>query len=94
VAVTNFAGARATFSFTGTSVSWITCAKGSIGSANVYLDGVFLKNVDLNKSFPTEDYQFEGLRIDGLTNGPHTLAIEPGTPGGGYIVIDAFDVNP
>jgi hypothetical protein len=94
VAVTNIAGARATFSFTGTSVSWITCAKGSIGSANIYLDGVFLKTLDLSKPFPTEDYQYEALRLDGLTNGPHTLAIEPGTPGGGYIVIDAFDVNP
>ena len=94
VAVTNFAGARASFQFTGTSVSWITCAKGSIGSANIYLDGVFLKTIDLSKPFPTEDYQYEALRLDGLTNGPHTLAIEPGTPGGGYIVIDAFDVNP
>jgi len=89
----NFVGGRANFHFTGTSVSWITCAKGSIGSANIYLDGVPMGTVNMNRSFPTEDYQIEGLRLDGLTNGPHTLTIEA-TGDGGYIVIDAFDVNP
>lgn len=92
-AVTNIAGARANFRFTGTSVSWISSAKDSIGSGNVYLDGVFVRNVNLSRNFPNEDYQFEAFRVDGLTNGPHTLTIEA-TGNGGYIVIDAFDVNP
>ena len=39
---TETAGARATFSFTGTSVSWISCQKASIGPAKVYLDGALV----------------------------------------------------
>ena len=91
-AATNHSGGRAVFSFSGTSVSWISAAKSSLGTANVYLDGVFQRQVVLYRPFPIEAYQWEAFRADGLANGPHTLTIEHA--GGNYIVVDAFDVRP
>ena len=85
---------RAVFRFTGTGVSWISSAKSSLGEANVYLDGVFQRRVVLWRPYPHEAYQWEAFRADGLTNGPHTLTIEVIDDGGGYVVIDAFDVRP
>ena len=85
---------QAVFHFTGTGVSWISSAKSSLGEANVYLDGVFQKHVVLYRPYPTEAYQWEAFRADGLSNGPHTLTIEVIDNGGGYTVIDAFDVRP
>ena len=86
-------GSTATFSFSGTSVSWISSGKDSLGKANVYLDGVFQREVVLYKPFPAENYQWEAFRADGLANGPHTLTIEVLDSGGGYVVVDAFDVR-
>ena len=87
------AGARVTFTFTGTSVSWIGCRKLSTGLANVYLDGVLKRVVDTYEQTPIEGYQNTVFRADGLANGTHTLAIEALTTGG-FIVVDAFDVRP
>ncbi len=43
-ATSNVPGATATFTFTGTSVSWIGCEKGSAGGvADVYIDGALVK---------------------------------------------------
>ncbi|MDQ5849992.1 MAG: hypothetical protein M3544_13630, partial [Pseudomonadota bacterium] len=94
VATTDTAGARATFSFTGTSVSWIGCQKNSCGGrARIYLDGAFVREVNNWRPVPIEGYQHTIFRADGLTNGPHTLTIEAITSGS-YIVVDAFDVRP
>ena len=41
------AGARATFSFTGTSVRWIGLRGPQYGIARVFLDGAFQATVDL-----------------------------------------------
>ena len=84
-------GARATFSFTGTSVSWIGCEKSSIGSARIYLDGALVKTVNMSRPIGIEGYQRTIYRVDGLSNGPHTLAIEALS---GITVVDAFDVHP
>ena len=93
VAATSFiAGATASFSFDGTSVSWIGSEKSSIGRAKIYLDDVFEKEVNMFKPVGIEGYQRTIFRKDGLTNGPHTLKIE--VVGGGYVVVDAFDVHP
>ena len=94
-ATSNETGATATFRFTGTSVSWIGCEKSSAGgTANVYLDGVFMQAVNLHQSYPIEGYQMTVFRADGLSNGPHTLTIEVTSPtGGSYVVVDAFDVR-
>src|SRR5882672_6836813 len=48
-------GAQATFSFTGTSISWIGARGTESGIARVFLDGVFVTEVDLYS--PTEQIQ-------------------------------------
>ena len=93
-ATSNQPGATATFSFTGTSVSWIGCEKGSAsGRANIYIDGVLRQQVYLGQSYPIEGYQMTIFRADGLANGPHTLKIEVVNTDGAYVVVDAFDVR-
>jgi hypothetical protein len=87
------AGARVTFTFTGTSVSWIGCRKLSTGIARVFLDGVFAEEINTYEPFPIEGYQHTVFRADGLTPGTHTLTIESASSGG-FIVVDAFDVRP
>ncbi|MFL6581136.1 MAG: hypothetical protein ACJ8G2_10370 [Burkholderiales bacterium] len=87
------AGSRATFTFSGTSVSWIGCRKASIGPARIFLDGVLVKEIDNYEPVPIEAYQHTIFRADGLTNGTHTLTIEAATTGP-FIVVDAFDVRP
>jgi len=92
-------GARATFTFTGTSVSWLGCAKATTGIARVYLDGVFVREVDTYHPWPTEDYQHVLFRASGLAPGTHTLAIEATgrqnpAASSAYVVVDAFDVQP
>ena len=90
---TNTAGSRATFSFTGTSVSWISCQKASIQQARVYLDGVLVVQMRNSRPVPIEGYQRAIFRVDGLTNGPHTLTVEA-VGDSGFVVVDAFDVHP
>jgi hypothetical protein len=91
-------GARATFTFTGTGVRWIGCAKGSIGIARVYLDGQFVEEVD-GFFWPAEDYQRTMFKATGLAPGQHTLVVEATGrknewAGLNYVVVDAFDVLP
>jgi hypothetical protein len=90
-------GARATFVFTGTAVSWIGCRKHTTGIARVYLDGAFVSEIDTYS--PTEGYQDTVLRLTGLAPGRHALAVEatgrknPAAVSA-YVVVDAFDVRP
>ena len=94
-ATSNIPGATASFTFIGTSVSWIGCEKGSAGGvANVSIDGVFVKQVKLNQSYPIEGYQMTVFRADGLSSGAHTLVIQLINTDGSYVVVDAFDVRP
>ena len=94
-ATSNQAGASVTFSFTGTSVSWIGCEKQSAGGhAKIFLDGAFVKEVRLFRPIPIEGFQRTIFKADGLANGPHELKIEVTSTDGAYVVIDAFDVRP
>jgi hypothetical protein len=94
-ATSNVPGSTATFSFTGTSVSWIGCEKGSAGGvADIYLDGAFVKEVKLNQSYPIEGYQMTIFRADGLASSQHTLMVKVVNTDGSYVVVDAFDVHP
>ena len=55
-ATSNITGATATFSFTGTSVSWIGCEKDSAsGVADIYLDGVSCKSRSSSRPIPSRD---------------------------------------
>ena len=87
------AGARVTFTFSGTSVSWIGLRKLSTGVAQVFLDDVFVQEINTYEPFPIEGYQHTVFRADGLASGTHTLTIESASSGG-FIVVDAFDVRP
>ncbi len=91
------AGTQATFTFTGTSVSWIGARGPQTGIARVLLDGVLVAEVDTYKT--TEEIQANVFSASGLAAGNHTLTIEvTGLKNAAstdtYIVVDAFDVNP
>lgn len=92
MASSNEVGASVTFSFTGTSVSWIGCRKLSTGNATVYLDNVLVGDFDTYLPEPIEAYQTTIYRADNLPNTAHTLRIVVASTG--YIVVDAFDVRP
>jgi hypothetical protein len=76
------AGARATFSFNGTAVSWIGFRAHWAGIARVYVDGGFVSEVDLFEPPNPGDRengekdQVVVYRAAGLAPGPHTLTIE------------------
>lgn len=67
------AGARATISFTGTSVAWATSRGSNRGIAEVWLDGVRLATIDLFS--PTTRVRQIMFARNGLTNSAHTLEI-------------------
>jgi hypothetical protein len=89
-------GARATFTFTGTSVSWIGFRGPQTGIARVLLDGAFVAEVDTFS--PTEGVQTVLFTATGLAQASHTLTIEvTGLTNAAstdpFIVVDAFDVT-
>ncbi|MGH8635588.1 MAG: hypothetical protein ACREUZ_00475 [Burkholderiales bacterium] len=93
-------GARATFSFTGTSVTWIGYLSGFGGIARVSVDGVFVSDVDLFAK--SADFRAPVFTMKGLTHGSHTLTIEmtgrknrDSLAAGAFdtlVAVDAFDV--
>jgi hypothetical protein len=88
-------GARATFTFTGTSVSWIGFRGPQCGIARVYLDGAFQATVDL---YSPSQLEAVAYTVTTLANASHTLAIEvtgqknPNATDA-RIAVDAFDVQ-
>lgn len=96
----NLSGGTATFTFTGTGVSWIGLKCNACGIANVSIDGGAPTMV--NTAGPAGPGSF-GLRSEpvftasGLAAGPHTLQIAvTGTTSSSdtHIAVDAFDVTP
>ena len=90
-------GARGTFTFTGTSVTWIGFRAPWAGIARVYVDGAFVAELDLYTT--TEQVQTPVFSASGLTSGSHTLAVEStglkNASSADYaVVVDAFDVSP
>jgi hypothetical protein len=99
VATSNTTGSQATFTFTGTSVSWIGRRGPWDAIARVYLDGVFVTDVD--NYAPTEGLQDTIFTATGLAYGSHTLTLEvtgranPATTlAYPWVIVDAFDVRP
>jgi hypothetical protein len=94
-AASTTAAARATFAFTGTSVSWIGLRGPQTGIARVFLDGAFHAEVDTYSPSNIQAVVFTAL---GLAAASHTLTIEvtglrnPAATGH-RIVVDAFDVR-
>jgi hypothetical protein len=87
-------GATATFTFTGTSVSWIGCQKSTIGKAKIFIDGALETEINMNKPVGIQAFQRAVFRKDGLTDGVHMLQIEVTSTDGNFVVVDAFDVHP
>jgi len=90
------AHAQATFTFTGTSVSWIGGRGPQTGIARVSLDGTLLAEVDTFAT--TEQMQAIVFSATGLTAGRHSLNIEVtglknAASADALIVVDAFDVG-
>jgi hypothetical protein len=90
-------GAQATFTFTGTSVSWVGARGNITGIARVFLDGAFVDEVDTYS--PAEALQKTIYTLRGLDPGTHTLTIEVSglknvESANIWILIDAFDVAP
>jgi len=89
-------GAQATFTFTGTGVGWIGARGNQTGIARVFLDGVFITEVDTYS--PTEQIQAELFSKTGLANTPHTLTIQVtgrknAAAQSALVVVDAFEVT-
>jgi alpha-amylase len=88
-------GARAEFTFTGTSVTWISYRANWVGLVDVSVDGGPVSRVDLYS--PTEQLRVP-IFTRNLTPGPHTLRIDvtgdknPASVGA-FVIVDAFDVT-
>jgi Bacterial Ig domain len=97
-AVSTIPGDRATFTFTGTSVSWIGFRGPQAGIARVILDGNVVAD-SLDAYAPTDVPQTTVFKLEGLAAGSHTLTVEvTGSKNpaslGAFIMVDAFDVTP
>lgn len=95
-AVTSLSGARATLTFNGNSIGWRGYSGPEAGIARVYLDGAFVREVDLYAA--NQGVQGLVFVADGLVDADHTLTIEAtgqrnGAANGAAIVIDAFDIG-
>jgi hypothetical protein len=85
----NGKGATATFSFTGTSIGWVSRRGPTRGSAQVFVDGQLIRTVDLH------DSTFKDRRIvfakSWPVQGRHTIRIVTlGTAGHPRVDVDAF----
>jgi hypothetical protein len=88
------AGARATFTFTGTAVKWIGYRDTWAGIANVYIDGVLKSQVDTYSA--SQQAQAVNYSITGLSSGSHTITIEVTSTKNtsaqsAWVWVDAFD---
>ena len=97
-ALSTIPGDRATFTFTGTSVSWIGYRGPQTGIARVILDGNVIAD-SFDTYAATNAPQKTQFTLQGLAAGSHTLAIEvTGSKNlastGTFIMVDAFDVTP
>ncbi len=97
-AVSTIPGDRATFTFTGTSVSWIGFKGPQTGIARVILDGAVVAD-SLDTYSATDVPQGAVYTLSGLPAVSHTLTIEvTGSKNaaslGAFIMVDAFDVTP
>jgi GH25 family lysozyme M1 (1,4-beta-N-acetylmuramidase) len=83
------AGASASFTFSGASIAWVATKGSNRGSANVYVDGVYVAGVNLYTSSKT--YRTVVFAKWWPTNGTHTIKIVArGTAGHPMIDVDAF----
>jgi hypothetical protein len=96
--VSDVVGSTATFSFTGTAVSWIGVKCDSCGIANVSIDDGAPTSVDTAAGPAGSLISEVVFYASGLASGvSHTIVISvtgTTTSGGTNIAVDAFDVMP
>jgi hypothetical protein len=84
-----FAGASATYTFTGSSIGWVASRGPDRGSAKVYVDGVYAKTVSLYSS--SRSYRYVAFARNFGAIGSHTIRIVvEGTHGHPRVDVDAF----
>lgn len=93
----NAAGDTAEFTFTGTSIQWITQRAANRGIAEVFLDGTLVATVDLYAA--STQWQVVGYENLNLASGEHTISVRAtgtkhASSSGTWIVVDAFDFVP
>ena len=87
----NAAGSHATFAFTGRQVAWVAAAGPARGRAEVYLDGTYVRTVDLYAS--TARSRRLLFTTAWASSAAHTLRIRVlGTSGRPRVDVDAFAV--
>ena len=95
---TRSAGARVSWTFSGTAVDIITATGTDHGRARVLVDdqehGTFTSHVDTEQNKPAQQISYQ---IEGLAEGEHTVVVEalgePADGGDGTVVtLDAFDL--
>ena len=93
VAYSTSKGASATFTFTGRSVAWNGPLGPTRGKAKVYVDGAYVKTVNLYRS--SFDARARLFRFAWKSSGEHALRIVVvGTSGRPMVAIDDFVVVP
>jgi hypothetical protein len=93
---TETAGAKISFTFRGTSITWQSGRGPDYGIASVQVDGGAPTDVDTYSR--TQKYQEWCVRAAGLADAPHTLTVQATgrkttRSHGIKIVVDAFDVT-
>jgi hypothetical protein len=91
----HLAGAAAAMSFTGTSIQWWTVTGPAYGKADIYIDGVRNRTVNL---YATARHFNASRTVSGLTNKAHrlrivVLGVKGNKSGGTFVAIDAFTVG-
>lgn len=93
----NTPGSTASYTFTGTGVTWIGQVDVNFGKATVAIDGVTKATVDCYG--PTNKSQQSLYEITGLERGPHTITItvlgsHNPSSSDSYVEADALIINP
>ena len=95
-AVSATPGARAAFTFAGTSVQWIGSSGPQAGIARIFLDGALQATVD---TYAPTEIQAAVFKVTGLAAARHRLEVEVTgqknpAASNSVIVVDAFDIRP
>ena len=82
------AGVTARFTFTGRNVAWVAPVAANRGQANVYLDGTYVKTIDLYSASTVARRVVFGQAVG---SGSHTLTVYvAGTSGRPWVDVDEF----
>jgi hypothetical protein len=81
--------ARATFTFTGRAIAWVTSMGPTRGRVDVYVDGAYVTQVDLHLNYTK--WQRLLFSASWANRGTHTISLR-NSPAGGRFDVDTFVV--